>query len=143
MALQNEELAIANQLRCDKLSWKKENGKTKDCTHKLFKDKLRLIGRVAAALRDDETVTIPTTCQKFINSESAQVAYLFLRQQLKRRGNGEATCSNWTIQSLYHGPLFQWADSLTPRNFTVFTFFKSAANTTGDIIKDYLVCQLV
>lgn len=78
MALQNEESATVNQLRRDELSWKKEHGKTKDCTHKLFEDKLHLVGRAAAASRDDETIAMPASCQKFINSESSQVAYLFL-----------------------------------------------------------------
>ena len=32
MALQNEESAMANQLRHDELSWKKENGEIKDRT---------------------------------------------------------------------------------------------------------------
>ena len=142
MALQNEESATANQLHREELSWKKENGDTKDRTRKLFEDKLRLIGQAAATSREDDTLALPASCQKFINAESSQVAYLYLRQQLKRRGFAEATCSHGTVQSLYHG-LFQWADSLTPSNFTVFAFFESAANTSGEIVEDYLACQLV
>lgn len=101
-----------------------------------------MIGRAAAMDANDNSIIMPNSCKRFINSPSVDLAALELAQQFKDRGQPEAICLHGTVFSLYNG-VFLFADSFTPSNFTVFGFYESEPNSNEDLYQHYYVCQLI
>ena len=101
---------------------KKEETK-KDQTTKLYTSVIKMIGRASAKSSTDESEVIPATCTRFLNSKNVSMAQYKLVHQFKELVFPDIGFAQDTAHALYIGD-FQYADSSTPSNFTVFIFQK-------------------
>jgi hypothetical protein len=142
ISAQNEEAVESNRL-CRKeieRTITREEAK-KDRTKKIHASILKMIGRASAKSSSDDSLTIPETFSRFINSENSGMAQYQLVHQFKELGFQDIGFAQGMVQALYVGNLL-YADSSMPSNFTVFAFheIEPLSNSRQN---DYLICQLV
>ncbi len=106
ISAQNEEAVKSNRLRREEIECTitREEAK-KDRTKKIHASILKMIGRASAKSSSDDSLTIPETFSRFINSENAGMAQYELVHQFKELGFQDISFAQGTVQALYVGDL--------------------------------------
>ena len=142
ISAQNEEAVESNRLRREEIerTINKEEAK-KDRTKKIHASIIKMIGRASAKSASDDSLTLPATFTRFINSENVGMAQYELVHQFRELGFPDVGFAQGTVQALFVGDLL-YANSSTPSNFTVFAFHEVEPLSNSRQL-DYLICQLV
>jgi len=97
--------------------------------------------RLQQKAKGDDSLAVPATCLRFFNNETVGMAQYDLVHQFKELRAPDVTFASGTTNALYIGQ-FQWSDSSTPSNFTMFAFREQEPNTDSRQ-EDYMVCHLI
>jgi hypothetical protein len=122
-------METGNRLTATQVNLLKEKQKAKlDRGSKFHDSVIKMIRFAAAPSEADVEDEIPESASLFFNCETVGKATQELTNQLKALGVIRPSFATGTIESLRNGDLL-WENSTTPRNLSVFMFWKGAAGS--------------
>jgi hypothetical protein len=100
-----------------------------------------MLKRAAATDQIDKNSEITPSCLRFLNANNVGLAQYELIHQCKEGSFPNVTFASGMTQRLYLGNVL-YANSSSPSNFIVFTFYKQEPNSTSQQT-DYLICHSI